>query len=161
MDKLYDNSETGCCPRFDPKPWEEAEISWKEKLFLKDHVVSIFHIPLNFGKVIVRNMEKIKTADALVAKPLMLSDENSLFGGDIYINVSKDVPGAKMANISGNFLSKVFEGPYQNMGKWVEQMKDFVRSKGKEVKKFYFFYTMCPRCAKFYGKNYTVILVKV
>jgi len=25
----------------------------------------------------------------------------------------------------------------------------------------YFFYTTCPKCAEFYGKNYTVILAKV
>ena len=31
MDKLYENSETGCCPRFDPAPWNENEITWQVK----------------------------------------------------------------------------------------------------------------------------------
>ena len=22
--------ETGCCPRFDPEPWDEKEITWEE-----------------------------------------------------------------------------------------------------------------------------------
>ena len=57
MDKLYENSETGCCPRFDPEPWDEKEVTFDDKLFVKDHVTSFFHIPLNFGKVMVRNME--------------------------------------------------------------------------------------------------------
>lgn len=161
MDKLYENSETGCCLRFDPKPWEEKEIDWKDKLFLKDHVISLFHIPLNFGRVIVKNMEKIKTADALTPVPLMLSDENSPFGSDVYIAVSKEVPGAKTVKISGKFLSKVFEGPYQKMGSWIKEMQAFVKTKGKEVKKLYFFYTTCPKCAKYYGKNYTVLLAKI
>ena len=161
MDKLYKNSETGCCPRFDPKPWDEKEITWKDKLFLKDRVISIFHIPLNFGKVIVKNVEKIKAADALTPEPLMLSDENSLFGSDIYIAVSKEVPGAEMIKISGTFLTKVFEGSYKNMGQWIKKMRGYIKSKGKEVKRLYFFYTTCPACAKFYGKNYTVILAKV
>jgi len=49
--------------------------------------------------------------------------ENSFWGVDVYIEVTKDVPGAGMATISGTFLSKVFEGPYCNMRKWIEEMK--------------------------------------
>ena len=161
METLYEKSETGCCPRFDPRPWEEKKIIWKDKLFLKEHVTSIFHIPLNFGGVMVRSMEKIKKADALTAKPFMLSDENSLWGSDLYIEVGKEVPGAEMEKISGTFLTKVFEGPYKNMGKWVDDMKKYVSSSGENIKKMYFFYTTCPKCAKFYGKNYTVLLAKI
>ena len=161
MDKLYENSETGCCLRFDPKPWKDKEITWKDKLFLKDHVISIFHFPLNFGQVIVKNAEKIKKADALVATPLMLSDENSLFGSDIYIATSKEVPDSEMAKISGTFLSKVFEGSFKNIGQWIKQMKEFVKEKDKKLKKLYFFYTTCPSCAKFYGKNYVVLLAQI
>lgn len=161
MDKLYEKAESGCCPKFNPQPWQDKQITWKNKLFLKDHVRSIFHIPLDMGKVMVKDMEKIKAAEALTPEPLMLSDENSPFGSDIYIAVSKKVPGAEMAKISGTFLSKVFEGPYKNMGQWVKEMKGDVKSKGKEIKRLYFFYTTCPSCAKFYGKNYTVLLAEV
>ena len=161
MDKLYKNSETGCCPRFNPEPWDGKEVTFKDRLFVKDHVRSIFHIPLNFDKVMIKNMEKIKVADALAPVPLMLSDENSLFGSDVYIEVSKDVPDAEMVKMSGTFLSKVFEGPYKDAGKWAKEMMDYVKLKGRELKKMYFFYTTCPACAKFYGKNYTVILAEV
>jgi len=161
MDKLYEKAETGCCPRFDPAPWDKKEIKFKDKLFLKDHVRSFFHIPLNFGSVMVRDMEKIKSAGALAPKPLMLSDEKSLWGSDIYIAVSKEVPGADMVKISGTFLSKVFEGSYKDAGKWAKEMQEYVKSKGKEMKQMYFFYTTCPACAKYYGKNYTVILAKI
>lgn len=161
MKKLYEKSETGCCPRFKPEPWNEKEVVWKNKLFLKDHVISFLHIPLNFGKVIVKNMERIQEAGALSPEPIMLSDEKSLWGADIYIAVSKNVPGASMERISGRFLSKVFEGPYKEIGKWVNEMKDFVKRKGKEMRKLYFFYTTCPACAKYYGKNYIVLLAEV
>lgn len=40
-------------------------------------------------------------------------------------------------------------------------MNDFVKSKGKEVKKLYFFYTTCPKCAKHYGQNYTVLVSQI
>jgi len=161
MDKLYEKSETGCCLRFDPAPWDGKEITFSERLFVKDHVTSIFHIPLNFGQVMVKNIELIKSAGALPSEPLMLADENSLFGSDIYIAVSKDVPGAKMERISGTFLTKVFEGPYQNIGKWVKEMQDYAKIKNREIRKMYFFYTACPSCAMHYGKNYIVILVQV
>ncbi|UCG48127.1 MAG: hypothetical protein JSU94_21955 [Phycisphaerales bacterium] len=161
MDKLYEKAETGCCPRFNPEPWDEKEVTFTERLFVKDHVRSFLHIPLNFGKMMVRNMERIKAADALAPEPLMLSDEKSLWGADVYIAVSREVPGAEMVRISGTYLTKVFEGPYSNVRKWIGEMKTFVEGKAKSMKKMYMFYTTCPRCAKFYGKNYTVILAEI
>jgi len=161
MEKLYENSETGCCPRFDPGPWDEKEVTFDNKLFVKDHVRSFFHIPLNFGKVMVRNMEKIQKAGALPPEPLMLSDEKSLWGADIYIAVAKEVPDADMEGISGTFLTKVFEGPYKDAGKWAKAMTEYVKTKARQMKKMYFFYTTCPKCAEYYGKNYTVIFAEV
>ena len=130
-------------------------------MFVKDHVRSIFHIPLGFGKMMVKNMERIKQAGALAPEPLMLCDAKSLWGADVYIAVSKDVPGAEMVRISGTFLTKVFEGPYKDAGKWAAAMTQYVKVKARQMKKLYFFYTTCPKCAKFYGKNYTVILAQV
>src|SRR3989344_2761734 len=97
-----------------------------------------FHIPLNMGKKIIKNMELIEKAGAKAACQLMLTDETSLWGADIYIDVSKEVPGVQMATLSGTCLTKVFEGPYQNAGRWVGEMKEYVKSKGKELKKLYF-----------------------
>lgn len=161
MDTLYEDAETKCCPRFDPGPWDGKEHVWQDKPFLKDHVVSFLHIPLNFGKVMVRNVEKIKNADALPPAPLMLSDEKSLWGADIYILTSRDVPDAEMVRISGTFLTKVFEGHYKDVGKWMKEMEAFVGSRGKEAKRMYTYYTTCPGCAKHYGKNYVVLVAEV
>jgi len=161
VQKIYADSETGCCKRFNPKPWDKKVITFKNKLFLKDHVRSLFHIPLNFGRVMARDMEKIAAAGALAKEPLMLSDECSLFGSDLYIAVGKNVPGAKMVRLSGRFLSKVFEGPFSSMGKWIQEMDAYAKRKGVKPKKTYFFYTTCPACAKVYGKNYTVLLAQI
>jgi len=150
-----------CCPRFDPKPWEDKEMAWDEKRFVRDHVRSFLHIPLNFGAVMKRNVALIEAADAKPTEMLVLSDENSLWGADVFIAVTKEVPGAPMATISGTFLSRVFEGPYQNMRTWMREMNEFVGSKGKAPKKIYSYYTTCPRCAKAYGKNYVVLLAQV
>src|SRR4030042_2317686 len=129
---------TGCCEPFNPQPWQDKEIIWKEKLFVKDHITSILHIPLNMGKKIIKNMELIEKANAKAPYQLMLTDEKSLWGADIYIDVSRDVPGAQMATLSGTFLTKVFEGSYQNVGKWAQEMKTYVEKNGKMLKKLYF-----------------------
>ncbi len=150
-----------CCPRFHPEPWDEQEITWEGKKFVKDRVRSVFHIPLNFGSVMIRNMGLIEAADAKPEEVIVLADENSLWGADVYIDVAKDVPDAQMATISGTFLTKVFEGPYKNIRTWLGEMTDYVKSRGQEVKKFYFYYTTCPKCAKKYGKNYVVLLAQV
>lgn len=161
MDKLYDNSETGCCPRFDPKPCDEKAVTWKDKLFLQDRVRSIFRIPVNFGPIMIKSMGKIERAKALADTPLMLVDDNSLWGSDIYIAVGREVPYSKMTKISGTFLTKVFEGPFSSISKWLKEMKEFVKSRGREPKKMYLSYTTCPKCAKYYGKNYVVIFAQI
>lgn len=152
---------TGCCDPFNPEPWQDKEITWKDKIFVMDYVTSFLHIPLNMGGKIVKNMGLIEKAHAQAQHQLMLTDEKSLWGADIYIDVAKEVPGAQMATISGTFLTKVFEGPYQNAGKWAREMTEYVKNKGKELKKLYFSYTTCPKCAKAYGKNYVVLFAQI
>jgi hypothetical protein len=152
---------TGCCEPFNPEPWQEQKITWDRKLFVKDHVTSFFHIPLNMGKKMIKNMGLIEKARAKPAQQLMLSDEKSLWGSDIYIDVFKEVPGAEMVNLTGTFLTKVFEGPYSDAGKWAKEMHAYVKSKNEVMKKLYFSYTSCPSCAKAYGKNYVVLLAQI
>lgn len=154
------NDET-CCPRFNPEPWDEKTITWKDKRFVKDRVTSFFHIPLNYGAVMARNVDMVRASGANTASRVILTDENSLWGADVYFEVSKDIPGAKMASISGTFLCKVFEGPYRNVRNWIGEMKNWVAARGKPFRKLYFYYTTCPNCAKKYGKNYVVILAEV
>jgi hypothetical protein len=66
-----------------------------------------------------------------------------------------------MAKLTGTFLTKVFEGPYHNAGKWAVEMKDYVKRKNKTLKKIFFSYTTCPNCAKAYGKNYVVLFAQI
>ncbi|RJR32100.1 hypothetical protein C4569_00075 [Candidatus Parcubacteria bacterium] len=153
--------ETGCCPPFNPGPWQDTEIVWQDKIFIKDHVKCLLHIPLDMGKKVLKNMALMEKAGAKPQQQLMLTDENSYWGCDIYINVAKDVPDAQMAKITGKFLTKVFEGPYSHAGKWAKEMQKYVKEKGMNLKKLYFSYTTCPRCAKAYGKNYVVLFAQV
>jgi hypothetical protein len=153
--------ETGCCPKFNITPWDEKEILWENKLFIKDRVKSVFHIPLNFSKVIMRCMDKLEKNGATNPDYLMLSDENSLCGSDLYIAVDKKMNDAENVTLSGKFITKVFEGPFKDIGKWIKEMTIFLESKRKKSKKMYFWYTTCPKCAKVYGKNYVVLFAEI
>ncbi|OGS94521.1 MAG: hypothetical protein A3G79_01050 [Gallionellales bacterium RIFCSPLOWO2_12_FULL_57_18] len=155
------NNIEECCPRFNPDPWNDKVITWKNKRFVQDHVTSMFHIPLNYGAVMERSDRVIRAADARTDARMILTDENSLWGADVFIEVNKDVPNAKMATISGTFMTRVFEGPYRNMRVWIDDMKAYVAANDKQIRKLYFYYTTCPKCAKKYGKNYVVILAEV
>ncbi len=152
-----------CCPKFNPEPWDEKEIIWKDKLCAKDTVRAIMHVPLNMGQVITRMWKAIEEADA---KPddkyfVLLSLETSPWKSEQFIPVTKEVPGMEMVRLSGRYLTKVFEGPYKEAPVWYREMVNYVKSKGHEVKNIYFYYTTCPKCAKKYGKNYVVLFAKV
>ncbi|MBW2997655.1 hypothetical protein KY349_04920 [Candidatus Woesearchaeota archaeon] len=160
-EKIFEDSETGCCKRFNPEPWDKKRITWTDKLFVTDSVSCILHVPLNFREVLVKNLMKLKAAGALPPEPLLLADEESPWETEIYLAATKEVPDVPHTRISGTFLTKVFEGPYRCVNEWMEEMEEFARSKGESVKKTYIFYTTCPECAKHYGKNYIVLVAEI
>jgi hypothetical protein len=157
-----DNSETGCCPRFDPEPWKNQEITFRDRLFVRAKTVNFLHVPLNIGRVFTRTMAKIQAAAAGSSDEyLILSTDTSAWRGEHYFAVSKEVPGADHVRLSGNFLTKIFEGPFRDAGTWVRETQDYVTAQGQQMRKLYFFYTTCPKCAKHYGKNYVVAFAEV
>jgi len=160
-DTKYDNSETGCCARLDADRWDEQVVTWKEKPFLRDHIRAFLHIPLNYGSVIGRDQSAIEEAGAYPEEPIWLTDEVSPWGSEIFVAVDGDVPGATIERLSGTFLTKVFEGPYRHAGRWMREMEEYARGKGREIKKIYFFYATCPRCAKQFGKNEVVLFGQI
>ena len=160
----YDMSDnpTGCCPRFKSQGWDEQDLHFKDKLFVKARTRSIFHIPVNMGSVFPNTLRAIEKAGAINEDNfIVLSYDPSAWSGEHLFAVDKEVPGQEMVRISGDYLTRVFEGPYRQAPTWQKQMAAFVKEKGKQVKKTYFFYTTCPKCAKFYGKNYVVVVAEV
>lgn len=160
-DTNYDNTETGCCARLDAAKWDGRKIVWKDKLFLKDHIRALFHMPINMGKVMGRDQQMIEDAAAFPAEPLWLSDEVSPWGSDVYVAVDRPVPGADVVTLSGTFITKAFEGPYRDIGKWIKEMDAVVSGKGYETKRHLFYYATCPNCAKLLGKNQVVVFSEV
>lgn len=163
--EVADSSTDICCPEFDPVPWENKTHIWTNKPFIKDSVPELFHIPLPsmIGKAITRLWEKAKEADAApeLKDYLLLAYDPSPWKGELYMSVTKEVPGAENVTLSGRFISKVFDGPYNHVPQYIEEMDGYLASIGQKSKKYYFYFTYCPNCAKKYGHNYIVAFAEV
>ena len=156
------NSKTDCCPPFDPNPWNGKTFEWTDKKFIKGHVFTFMHIPMNFGRVITRMNTQIEKAGATCQDFMSLSDHTSAWNMDLYLAVNKEVPGAENVMLNGKFLSKVYEGPFKDTGKWCKNFENYAKERGHgKIKKWYMWYTTCPKCAKKFGKNYVVIIGKI
>ncbi|NLE32890.1 MAG: hypothetical protein GX619_07705 [Bacteroidales bacterium] len=154
-------TETGCCPHFDPQPWDETLHEWHEKPFVKATVKTLFFMPLNFGSVMTRLMKQLDAVGATVPEGLGLSDHRTRWSMDIYVAVDKPVEGLENQTLSGNFFSKVYEGPYGQTAAWCKDFEKVVAQRQLKVRKWYMWYNYCPKCAKAYGKNYTTIIAAV
>ena len=87
---------------------------------------------------------------------IVLSHELSPWKADHYFSAAKPVEGEETVTLSGDFVTKVFEGPFQKMRDWHEEMRRLAKENGATTDEVYFFYTTCPKCAKTYGENYVV-----
>jgi hypothetical protein len=150
-----------CCPKFDPAPWQNKSFEWSNKLFVKDKVCTLFYIPMNFGSVMKRINAKVCSADAETPEWLCLSEHTSKWNMNIYCEVTKEVPASEMTTLSGIFFSKVYEGNFKETSNWMKDYDKDTKVKGLEIEKTYMWYTTCPKCAKKFGHNYTVIIGKI
>lgn len=160
----YDTSvnTTGCCPKFNPEGWDGEELHFRGKRFLRATTKSVMHVPVNMGKVFTRVQQHIDDADAMDPEQfIVLSRDTSAFRGEHLFAVTKDVPDEEMTRLSGDFVTRVFEGPYREARHWYDEMKAEAAKRGKEDGEVWFFYTTCPNCAKAYGKNYVVGVAEV
>lgn len=154
-------TEQECCPKFEPNLWDDKTFEWEKKRFIKDKVCTIFYMPLNFGSAMRRLDKKVRQAGATVPDALGLSDHTSMWNMDVYLAVDKEIPEADNATLNGKFYCKVYEGPFQDTGKWSKDFVSITQSKGLTIKKMYMWYTTCPKCAKKYGKNYVAIIAQI
>jgi len=153
--------EKQCCPKFDPAPWDGKVFEWQDKKFIRGSVKTFLYIPLNFGGVITKLNKLVESAGAQIPDWLCLSDHTSKWNMDIYLAVDKEIAGAENVTLSGRFLSKVYEGDFKETAKWGEDFKKYAESQNLKIKKWYMWYTTCPKCAKKYGKNYVVTVAEV
>lgn len=156
---LFDDSVnlTGCCPRFNPEGWDGAEMHFEDKPFLRATTRSIAHVPLDMGPVFTRALGHAEAAGALDPhQSLVLSRDLSAFRGEHLFAVTRPVPDEEMTTLSGDFTTRVFEGPYSEVRHWHRQLEEEAAAKGRPAGAIWFYYTTCPKCAKVYGKNYVI-----
>lgn len=154
------STDSQCCPKFNPEPWDQKILEWKDKKFIKDKVFTIFYMPINFGSVISKMVKRLEESGTKMQDGLCLSDHTSKWNMDLYLAVDKEIPEADNVKMSGKFLSKVYEGDFKDTGNWCKDFDSFAKTKNVEIEKLYMWYTTCPKCAKKYGKNYVVVIAK-
>jgi hypothetical protein len=155
------NQSEECCPKFNPVLWDDKIFQWDNKKFIKDKVLTLLFMPINFGSVVKRMMVKIEKAGAEAQDWMCLSDHTSKWNMNLYMAVDREIPGVENITFSENFLSKAYEGNFKETGKWCKDFESYAKGKNLEVKKWYMWYTTCPKCAKKYGKNYVAIIAEV
>ena len=77
---------------------------------------------------------------------------------DLYLASHGEVDGLENVTLSGKYFCKVYEGDFKNTGKWCADFEEEARKKNLDVKKYYMWYTTCPKCAKKYGENYVAVI---
>ena len=156
------DNPTGCCPRFNPQGWDNQVLHFVEKPFVRATTLSIFHISINMGSVFTKAFKAIRDADAYDDNDfIILSRDLSPWFSEHYFAITKPVPGLETTKLSGDYLTKVFEGPYREIPNWQSEMAAVAAEQGLDVERIFWFYTTCPRCAKVYGTNYLVAVAKV
>jgi hypothetical protein len=154
-----------CCPPFDPALWDNKTHIWIDKLFIRDSIPQLFHFPLPWmvGKVITRLWEKAQDAGAApdIKEFIMLSQDPSPWKSNFLLAVNKEVANADNVKLTGTFISKVYDGPFNHIPRYINDLNDFLAKQGKKAKEYYFYFTTCPKCTKKYNHNYIVAFAEL
>lgn len=155
-----------CCPVFHPEKWDKKTFKWNQKQFIKDTIPTLFHIPFPpmIGKKITKMMKMAEDSNKLLENMedvLLLFTDPHPFKSEIFLSVTGDVPNSNNTTISGTFMSKVFDGSYNTIPKFIKQMDEYLSTQNKKSKKYYMHYAYCPKCTKKFGNNYMILFAEV
>lgn len=159
---LQTQKEAICCPLFETEKWNNVQHAWNAKPFLVETVPEIFHIPLpgTYPKAIQRMWKRAHDAGVAPGPNdfLLLAHDPTAFKSELYMSVTGEVPGGRNEKFTGTFYSKVFEGRYSDIRRFIHQMQESLDAKKMIARKHYIYFPYCPKCARKYGHNYIVIL---
>lgn len=136
-----------CCKILSPAEWDKKEIVWRDKPFFKSHYFAFLHVPVNIGSKITKGMKKIEET-GLGAEQMVLSKNDGLWGADILIPIKNKTDVFDIELVTGKFLTRLFEGHYGDMRRWIRETRAWCREKGFEPEEYIFWYATCPKCAK-------------
>ena len=155
-----------CCPTFHPEKWDEKTHHWDQKKFIKASVPTFFHIPLPpmIGNRVTKMMKMAEDSENLASDReaiLLLFSDPSAFKSELYLSVENAVPDAENTTLSGTFISKVFDGAFNAVPKFIKQMDAYLDKQKQKAKNYYVHYAYCPKCAKEAGLNYMVLFAEL
>jgi len=154
-----------CCPIFNPEKYDNKVHNWNKKSFLKESIFTIFHMPIpwTINKKIksLCNQAKNNNIEYKLEDTLILFEDTSAFKSNIYLSTTNSIPTENNIEISGKFLSKVYDGPYKDTPKFIIQMNEYLKEQNKTAKKYYIHYAYCPKCSKKYSHNYMVLFAEI
>ena len=160
------NQTEECCPEFQVEKWDNKTFNWDKKLFIKESMPTLFHIPFPpmIGKKMKKMVDLTEKAEANfddLSEALVLFHDPSAFKSEIFYSVTKEVEGADNTDITGTFEARVFEGPYNAVPKFIKEMDKYLEGENKTALDYYIHYAYCPECAKKYGGNYMILFAQV
>lgn len=161
-----DDNPTGCCPRFHPEDWQDVTLRLRDKPFLRAETRSALHIPLNMGSVFTRVLTRLADTGADAGdQHIVLSRELSAWKAEHLFAIGPEgeekLAGQETVRLSGDFLTRVFEGPYRNLPDWQRTLQQDAAARGRPEAETWFWYATCPKCAKAHGRNYVVGLARL
>ncbi len=158
---LRDNP-TGCCPRFRPERWDAQTLHFERKPFARAMSREVLRVPQDMTPAYAAAASAIERAGAWEDEQMLVL--NRLLPArqaEHLFAVSKNVPGLDMVRLDGEYRTKLFEGDYRLVAQWQGEFEEDLAAQGYAAEQFYFYFTTCPACAEFYGRNYVVAVAKL
>ena len=160
------SENTECCPKFSAEKWDNRTIEWDKKHFIMASVPAFFHLPFTplIGKRMTQMMELADQEEANIPDlndALVLFHDPTPFRSEIYYSVTKNVPGAINTDLTGTFMTRVYEGPYNSISKHMKTMDQELQEQDLKAKNYFVHYAYCPGCAKKFGNNYMVLFAQL
>jgi hypothetical protein len=153
---------TGCCPVFHPEDYENKLFDFSSHQFIKAQSKSIMYVPMNLDKVMTKTQGDIVAAHQnFEDRYLIISQDVTPFKCDHYFIVKGEVPHYPIQKIEGLYYTKVYDGSYNNISKWMKDLDGILHTKGRKINEVFAFYSTCPKCAEVYKHNYVVLMAKV
>lgn len=146
-----------CCKRLSPDEWDRKEIVWRDKPFYKSHYLSFLHVPVNIGGKIREGVDLVRGV-GLEAEPMVLSKNDTMWGADILIPIKNKTDVFKTELVTGRFLTRLFEGHFGDMRRWIKETKKYCAEKGCNAQENILWYATCPKCAKKFGDKVQVVV---
>ena len=152
---------TGCCPVFHPEHYDNKRFDFSDLHFIQASTKSLMYVPTNMDKVFTKTQADIEASgQGIHDRYLILSQDVSPFKCNHLFMTKGSVPSYPDVQVQGNFVAKVYDGDFKDMGKWIKDFMKVLKNQGIAQPSIYTFYTTCPNCAKVYGHNYVVLFGK-